>query len=179
MNQIMNRGQTLFKKYFLYLIFYSFGGYLLERILNLIFYQEWIDNSVLIGPYQPLYGSGVLLTILIFELQNHMSINQNKYLNQAILLISAILFTGLVEAITGFGFEYLFNLRLWDYRDFFPCTYRYICIYPTTIFGITNYLVVRYLHPIFRYYIEKTNNLLYYCLLILFIFDIIVTFTRL
>ena len=56
------------KKYFIYLLVYSFGGYVLERIINLIAFGKWVENRVLIGPYQPLYGAGIVLAILVYDL---------------------------------------------------------------------------------------------------------------
>jgi uncharacterized membrane protein len=177
--EVMNKHTMFLKRYFMYLIFYSFGGFILERIINLIFYQVYYDNSVLFGPYQPLYGSGVLLTILFADYIIVKFSKEKRLLKDVLLLIMAILFTALVEAITGYGFEYLFNMKLWDYGEFFPCSSNYVCIYPSTLFGIASYLVVKYLHPIIKQHLERVNTSLYYLLLIIFVIDIIITFITL
>lgn len=160
----------------MYLIIYSVGGFVLERIINVLFLGEWYDNSVLIGPYQPLYGSGVLLTIIFYDLVYTKLTKTKPIIKEMLLIIAAIIFTALAEATTGFGFKYLYNIGLWDYRDFFPCKYAFVCIYPSSLFGIVSYLIVRYLHPQIKRHIERVNNYLYYVIFIIFIVDIILTF---
>jgi len=166
------------KKYFIYLVFYSVGGFVLERVVNFFFYGGWYDNSVLFGPYQPLYGTGVLITIIFYDHFYYKS-KLRTYYKDLILLAVAVIATGLVELITGYGFEIIFNLKLWDYREFFPCNLRYVCIIPTGIFGIISYLVVKYLHPLFERHLSRVNKWLYYGLLVIFIIDIVLTLTNL
>lgn len=177
--QFKNKYFYFLKRYFMYLIFYSVGGFVLERIINLIFYQEWYDNSVLIGPYQPLYGSGILLTIIFYDIFYKKLINVKPIYKDIGLIFAAIIFTGIAEAVTGYGYEYLYNVHLWNYGEFFPCTLRYVCIYTTSLFGILGYLVVRYLHPLIKRHLVSVHNYLYYTILLIFIIDIIITFYKL
>lgn len=163
----------------MYLLFYSVGGFVLERIINLFFYGEWLDNSVLVGPYQPLYGSGILLTIIFYDVLYKKVINVKLIYKEIGLILAAIVFTGLVEAITGYGFEYLYGVRLWDYGQFFPCNLEYVCIFTTPLFGILSYLVVRYIHPLLKRHLADVNNYLYYTILLIFIVDIVYTFISL
>lgn len=164
-----------FKRYFMYLVFYSVGGWILERIINLMFLGEWYDNSVLIGPYQPLYGFGVLLTILFIDNFGYKLKNVKDIYKETIFILAAIFFTALVEATTGWGFEYIFDQRLWDYGDFFPCSLRYICVIPTTLFGIISYLVVKYIHPTMYLHLERISNGLFYTIFTIFIIDVFFT----
>ena len=93
-------------------MFYSIGGWVLERIINLIFLGGWVDNGVLYGPYQALYGLPIVLVILIYDVWltkiNHSGIKQLS------LLLLAIFFTYSSEAITGYGYQFLtgHHLRL-------------------------------------------------------------------
>ena len=163
------------KKYFLYLIIYSVGGFILERIINLIAYGGYYDNSVLIGPYQPLYGSGVVLAIIVYDFFISKKI-RNKLLGNVVLLITAIITTGLAEAVTGYGFEYLYGVILWNYGQFLPCQLYYVCIYPTTLFGVGSYLVIKYIHPIVKDYVKMIPDYIFYVILFIFSLDIVVTF---
>ena len=170
-----NKYFYLFKRYFMFLIFYSVGGFILERIINLVFLKEWYDNSVLIGPYQPLYGFGVLLTIIFFNTVYLKLRDMKDIYKETILIIVAIFFTGLSEAVTGWGFEFVFDVHLWDYGDTFPCAYEYVCLIPTTLFGIISYLVVKYFHPLVKFHIERISNILFYIILVIFVTDVIYT----
>lgn len=163
------------KRYFLYLIVYSVGGFILERIINLIVFGYWYDNSVLIGPYQPLYGAGVVLAIIIYDLLISKKID-NKVLRNLLLLLTAIFTTGLSEAVTGYGFEYLYGIGLWNYGLFFPCQLEYICFIPTTLFGIGSYLVIKFIHPYIKKRLIYLPSYLFYIILTIFTLDIIITF---
>lgn len=166
------------KRYFVYLMIYSIGGFILERFINLIFLGYWWDNSVLVGPYQPLYGNGVLLTILFFEfvfpkLKTHFAVRH------AVLIVVAIAATALSEAGTGYFFEWLTGIHLWDYGQTFTCNLEYICVLPTSLFGVLSYLVVVWIHPRLKRYMDSLPNWLVYSVFGIFIIDIIYTFITL
>ncbi|MBN2605576.1 MAG: hypothetical protein JXR62_07135 [Bacilli bacterium] len=163
------------KKYFDFLLIYSIGGFLLERIINLVFYGKYFDNSVLIGPYQPLYGSGILMAIIIKDLIIDPKIS-NKIKNSVLLLITAIITTAIAEAVTGYGYAYLYNAMLWDYREFFPCAYPYVCIIPTTLFGIFSFLAIKYFHPFIESFEKIIPTYISFIAFVIFILDIISTF---
>ncbi len=163
------------KKYFIYLIVYSVLGFILERIINIIAYGYWYDNSVLIGPYQPLYGSGIVMAIIIYDYLISKKVS-NKLMKKVFLLIVAIITTAIAEATTGFGYEYLYNVTLWNYGEFFSCKIPYVCIIPTSLFGIGSYFVISYFHPLVKQLEKALPNYLVFTLAIMFSLDIIITF---
>ena len=164
------------KKYFIYLLIYSFGGYILERIINLIAFGHWVENRVLIGPYQPLYGAGILLAIIVYDFVLKKYIN-NKKIRVLSLLVTAIITTGISEAVAGFGYEYLYDTSLWDYNLFFTCNLKYVCIIPTSLFGILSFFAIILLHPSIKSLQLMVPKYIGHILFILFVIDIIVTFT--
>lgn len=166
------------RKYFLYLLLYSIGGFILERIINLIFLGYWYDNSVLFGPYQPLYGAGILMAIIFYDIfLRRMS---NRVLKYFLLLVVAIITTGISEAVTGYGYEYFYGEGLWNYGSFFPCSLPYVCIYPTSLFGGISFLVIVFVHPFVRGFLKATPKFLirwvFRISLLVFVIDIIYTF---
>lgn len=163
------------KRYFMYLLFYSIGGFVLERIINLVFLGYWWDNSVLYGPYQPLYGNGVVLLVLFAEYV-YPKIKGHKALRLSIYVVAAIVFTALSEASTGYFFEWLTGIHLWNYGQTFPCQLEYVCWLPTSLFGILSFFVVYYLHPIFKKWLDQTPHYLAFMFFLIFIIDIIWTF---
>lgn len=158
----------------MYLLFYSVGGFILERIINLVFLGYWWDNSVLFGPYQPLYGNGVVLTILFTEFALP-KIKTSQTMKTILFVIAAIFFTALSEASTGYGYQWLTGIHLWDYGATFPCKLEYVCVLPTSLFGILSYLVVKYIHPHLKPFLDATPQWLFYGSLSIFILDIIYT----
>lgn len=163
------------RKYFIYLMIYSFGGFLLERVINFFFLGSFYDNSVLVGPYQPLYGAGVLMTILMWDF--FIKRVPNPFLKYSLLLFVAVITTGISEAVTGYGMEYLYGEELWDYRDYFPLSLEYIGWIPTSLFGIGSFLVVVFLHPMIRNLVSLMPGMIrrnvFRILLVIFVVDIV------
>lgn len=163
------------KKYFIYLLIYSFGGYILERVINLIAFGYWVENRVLIGPYQPLYGAGILMAILVYDFVI-VKLTKDKRIRTLSLLLVSIITTAISEAVTGFGYEYLYNTSLWDYNLYFSCGVKYVCLIPTTLFGVLSFLVIYFLHRYIKpieFIVSKRIALI---LFVLFIIDIFITF---
>lgn len=162
------------KRYFLYLIFYSLGGWVLERIINLIFLGRWWDNSVLYGPYQPLYGSGIVMAIFIYEF-GISKLDINKLYQTILLLFVAIITTGISEAVTGYSYEFFTGNSLWDYTQTFPLSINYLSLIATPLFGILSFLVIKYLHPYFNNFLYKLPDYIVYTLFGVFTLDVVIT----
>ncbi len=162
--------------YSFYLILYSIGGFFLERIINILFLGVPYDNSFLIGPYQPLYGSGILLTIIVYDFYIKRYI-KTKYVQRVILLLFAILFTALVEIITGEFLEVLTGIVYWDYGLVFNCSYPYSCIIPTSIFGVISMLVILFIHPYIAQLRSMIKNRYIYIMITIFLIDAIYRIT--
>ena len=147
----------------------------MERIINLIAFGKWVENRVLIGPYQPLYGAGIVLAILVYDLVIVKYVG-NKNARMLLLFITAIITTSISEAVTGFGFEFLYNHSLWDYNLFFTCNLKYVCVVPTSLFGLLSFLTIIIFHPFVvrtELMISKKTSII---LFILFVIDIVYTF---
>jgi len=151
---IIVMGDTM--KTLFYIIVYGFLGYLLERMINIIFLARWLDNSVLFLPIQPMYGIGVVLTLIFYNaVLKHRTINH--YLKALLLWMSATVFTMISELSSGVLYHRLYGVLLWDYRDTFPvCSLPYICFIPTPIFGVLAAMSVLFIHP----WIESFTKLL-------------------
>jgi uncharacterized membrane protein len=165
------------KQYFTYFMIYSFLGFLLERIINLIAFGYYYDNSVLYGPYQPLYGLGLILAILFYDFVLH---DTNKYIKIPSLILIAIITTAFSEFINGEAYELLYGSELWDYGMTFTCSYPYVCGIPTSLFGLLSALVILLLHPFIKSYVSllktKQLNIVFYVLLVILIIDSIFTY---
>lgn len=163
------------KKYFMFLLIYSVGGYVLERIINLIAFGTWVENRVLIGLYQPLYGAGILMAIIYYDFVLKKKI-ENRRFRIFLLMITTIITTGISEAVTGFGYEFLYGTSLWNYDLFFTCNLKYVCIIPTSLFGFGSFLIIYFLHSYVEILEKMVPNKIAIGLFFLFVIDIIVTF---
>ena len=122
-------------------------------------------------------NSGLELSILFAEFI-YPRIKQNKYVKEGFFILAAILFTAISEASTGYLFEWITGHHLWDYGDTFPCRLDYVCVLPTSLFGVLSYLVVKFFHPLLKRWVDQTKDYIVYPLLVLFTVDVIYTLIR-
>ncbi len=158
-----------------YLIVYSVMGYVVENVINLVYFGFWIDNSVLIGPYQPMYAIGVLLTLWFYNVIKPLRIN--RFFKLLFLWVVAVLFTGLSEWVSGSLYEYFYHALLWDYQlSFSVCRHPYVCIFPTTLFGLMAVFSVLVVHPFVRQFSMLIPRYVKGVVILIFIADIIYTY---
>ncbi len=122
----------------LYFFFYSVLGWIWESIYCSIQARHFVYRGVLIGPYCPIYGFGILLALYIVK-----PIQGNLI---QLFILSALGATTL-EYLTGTLLEKLFKARWWSYYDI-PLNYKGRIALPVTIFwGLGCVVIVKYVHP--------------------------------
>lgn len=138
--------------YFLLFMIYSILGWCMESI-KMIFNKNvghFVDRGFLIGPYLPIYGSGVVaITFLL-----------GKYSNDIPALFWLSMITcGILEYFTSFFMEKLFNARWWDYSiRKFNINGR-ICLETLIPFGIAGVITVCFTNPFFVNSLDKIPDL--------------------
>ena len=133
---------TNIKYIILFLIIYSFVGWLLESTYIALYQKKLINSGFLYGPFCPIYGFGSLILIYIF-----------KYLQYNIFLIfiTSILIMSLWEYFIGWLMELIFQMKWWDYSNRFFNIKGRICLLNSFFWGILSLLLIKGLHP----FIEK------------------------
>ena len=163
-----------FKTYILIFFSYSIAGWCIE-VIRIFFnpkYEKFINRGFLIGPYLPIYGSGVLGITLFL----------NKYSNDlpALFLLSTIL-CGLIEYSTSFTMEKLFNARWWDYSNRKFNIAGRVCLENLIPFGLAGTIIVHWINPFIINLFNKipimTKSIITYSLLFIFTMDVIISFT--
>ncbi len=135
--------------YFLYFIIYAFLGWLMEVICKLVEKHKFINRGFLVGPICPIYGYGVLFIVLL--------IGRSKGDILAVFLKS-ILVCSVLEYLTSYFMERLFNARWWDYsRRKFNLNGR-ICLETMLPFGLLGVFVIYILHPLISSIVLKLNS---------------------
>lgn len=161
---------TLFCKYFLLFMIYSFFGWVMEMIVCSIYDKKVVNRGFLIGPYCPIYGCGCILIIsLLF-----------KYRSDPItLVIMAILICVLLEYFTSYIMEKLFKARWWDYSNKRFNINGRICLETLVAFGALALLLTYIINPFFVGIIDGFSNVLLIVLamilLVIFIVDMIIS----
>ena len=116
-----------FSTIFLYFFIYSILGWTCEMIYCSICDRKIVNRGFLFGPYCPIYGFGGL--IITFFLSDY-------YYNPLIIFLFGMIATSILEYITSYMMEKIFNAKWWDYsKHKFNLNGR-ICLLNSTEFGI-------------------------------------------
>lgn len=157
---------AVFKYYFSLFFIFSFIGWIIEVVWNLLTDKKLVNRGFLIGPYCPIYGVGCLL--LIFLLDRFKS-------EPIILFFMSIIVCSILEYSTSYIMEKLFRARWWDYSEYPLNLNGRICAATMIPFGVLGVLVVYYLNPLISMFIPF-NDILFYITLVIFVLDFGVSF---
>ncbi|WP_058484955.1 putative ABC transporter permease [Defluviitalea phaphyphila] len=172
------------EKYFfdiiIYFALYSFIGWVIETIYNSIKKKEFVNRGFLSGPFCPIYGFGAILIIQVFAVfNNSFSIVSN---NIFIQIFVAMILTTILEYITGYILEKMFNCKWWDYSDFFLNLHGRVCLQYSIYWGILSYILINLIHPIIIKYVSFLNisikMFINVFIILYFIFDTIKSVTE-
>ena len=142
-------------------------GWLMEVILTVIKEHKFVNRGFLIGPYCPIYGSGCLLIIILL----------NRYLDSPIILFfMAIIICSILEYLTSYVMEKIFNARWWDYSDKRFNLNGRICLETMIPFGVLGTLITYVINPFYVKILssipEIILNIIAIILFLVFITDI-------
>lgn len=131
---------------FVYFVLYSFLGWVCETIYCSIDDKKFVNRGFLNGPFCPIYGTGALLVIDIFM----------KYKDDLLVLfILSVVITSIVEYITSYLLEKIFNLQLWDYSTYSFNLNGRVCLKNSIMFGILSIIAVEVIHPAVEGFLNK------------------------
>ncbi|MGF6907474.1 putative ABC transporter permease [Fusobacterium sp. PH5-44] len=137
--------------YLYYFIIYSFIGWCIEVCYATLNTGKFVNRGFLNGPYCPIYGSGA--TAMVYFL------SQYKEFPLILFVTSAVIAT-ILEFITGYILEKIFNCKWWDYSNVPFNIKGYICLKFTIIWGLASILLINVLHPIIRNFISHTPRII-------------------
>lgn len=154
----------------IYFFIYSFLGWITE-----VLYAYWargffVNRGFLYGPLCPIYGSGIILVVLLLGRFSS---------NTIILFILATILTSLLEYITGFILENFFHTKWWDYSNNHYNLSGRICLCFSIIWGLASIAIIKIIHPLISYTVNliPTNVINTFSLLLFIYFIIDLTFT--
>ena len=106
---------------------YSIIGWIGEVIYCYIYDKKFTNRGFLFGPFCPIYAFGALFIIFMLS----------KYKSNPFLIFSfGLIGCSIIEFITSFIMEKIFNSKWWDYSKYkFHISGR-ICLINNLIFGI-------------------------------------------
>lgn len=140
---------------FLTLAFLFFIGSVFGWVLELLFRRfisannperKWINPGFCVGPYLPLYGSGLCILFLIASLERF-NIFENPITAKIVLFICMAVCMTAIEYIAGIISLKLTNVRLWDYSKEWGNIQGIICPKFSFFWAVLGALYYFLVHP--------------------------------
>lgn len=124
---------------------YSVAGWIMETVSVSIQKRKFVDRGFLIGPYCPIYGTGVVaITVLL-----------KKYSDDVVAtFFMSIIICGILEYMTSYFMEKIFKARWWDYTNRKFNINGRVCLQNLVIFGILGTFIVFVANPFLLKYIN-------------------------
>lgn len=96
---------------------YCFIGWIYEVIWEFKVGNGFVNRGFLFGPYLPIYGFGILIMLFVLQkpLKKELKLFKKINLKPLLVFISVFVIGSIVEYVTSFVMELLFNKRWWDY----------------------------------------------------------------
>lgn len=154
----------------MFMIFSSIG-YIVEVID--IYIEKHVfsfSRGFLIGPYIPIYGVGAMIMYLLLSRYND---------DVIVLFILSMVLCTIIEYVTSYVMEKMFNLRWWDYSDEKFNINGRVYLLNSIFFGLLGIIVCSFLGPFLSNFISNWNDIILYIvamvLLVVFVCDIIIS----
>lgn len=127
-----------FLNVFYLFVIYSFLGWVIETTFVSIKQKHPVNIGFLDGPFSPIYGFGALLIIFfVSPFQN----------NLFFLFIFSIITASILEYLTSFIFEKIFNVTWWNYSKEPLNLHGRICLEASLYWGLLSVLLLIFIHP--------------------------------
>lgn len=135
---------------FLFFVGSSFG-WVLELFYRRFFSKnnperKWINPGFCVGPYLPLYGSGLCVLYLIAGIRPYINLG-NPILDTVVLLLAMALAMTIIEYIAGIISYKGFHVRLWDYSNEWGNIQGLICPKFSLFWGLLGVMYYYLVHP--------------------------------
>lgn len=107
--------------------------------------RKWINPGFLVGPYLPLYGSGLCALFLLANIP--VSFADNIVLEKLVLFVIMAVAMTVIEYITGVIFIVKMKVKLWDYSENWGNIQGVICPLFTFFWGVLGAFYDLFIHP--------------------------------
>lgn len=128
--------------YLMFLIIYSFLGYIYEVFYQRIIFKKWVNPGFLHGPY--LIIRGLFSLIVIYLLSGY-------YNDPLVIFVFGVIFSSLLEYYMSYLLEKVFKCKFWDYSGYKYNINGRININRNVIDGFLTLIIIYFLNPLLNY----------------------------
>lgn len=126
--------------YLWYFVIFSFLGWCMEVVYHTVSCGSFANRGFLNGPVCPIYGVGAALLIAFLY-----PFAENLFL----LYLFSVFITSLLELLTGYVLEKVFNMKWWDYSHIPFNIGGYVCLKFSLCWGMAGVFLMRVMLPFF------------------------------
>lgn len=137
MNEPMFFGHSL-TLLFLYFMWYSFLGWILETIYCSALQRRFVLRGFLKGPICPIYGVGALLMVLFLK---------GFADNILVFFIVSVVVMSAWEYLVGWFLDVTTHIKYWDYSQRKFNLHGRICLQNSMYWGVIAYAAIYWVHP--------------------------------
>ena len=152
---------------------YSILGFIIEGLFTLIVSGKF-SSGILYGPWTPVYGFGVILTIVISK-KIFKNMHKSRFVETIVTFIVLTVTLTFIEWLGGILIENLFHETLWNYKDYKYNIGKYIALEMSLVWGIVSIFIIYFVKPIIDKLEKKIPKFITIIFATLFVIDLITT----
>lgn len=135
-----------FNTLFMYFVIYSILGWICEMIYCSVLQWKITNRGFMYGPYCPIYGFGAVIVVIFLS---------PIYNNPVLVFLLGMILTTLLEYVTSFFMEKIFNAKWWDYSHLPLNINGRVCLVNSILFGIMGLFLTYMIHPYISNLVSK------------------------
>ncbi len=143
-------------------------------VYHIFILKKFINRGFLFGPICPIYGSEAVLMILFLTPLKG---------NLLYLFCGGVIVATILEYITGYILELVFDTKWWDYSEEKFNIRGYVCLRFSLAWGVASVILMNVIHPIIEHVVYSIPDSLlvplYSILLVAFVVDLTLTINSL
>ena len=148
-------------------IIYSFLGWVIEELYCFFVNKTFKKEGFLSGPIKPMYGIAMTTLVLLYE---------NLKIRGIYMAVLFLIVPSIVEYISGYLLEHVFNRKYWDYSNLRFNLHGYICLRFSFYWMVLSFIGIYGLQPLLNNFYVIMNGYLLKFIIVMINFIIILDF---
>ena len=150
-------------------IIYSFLGWVIEELYCFFVNKTFKKEGFLSGPIKPMYGIAMTTLVLLYE---------NLKIRGIYMAVLFLIVPSIVEYISGYLLEHVFNKTYWSYSNLKFNLHGYICLKFSLYWMVLSFIGLYILQPLLNDFYVTMNGYLLKFIIVMINIIIILDFMK-
>lgn len=150
-------------------IIYSFLGWVIEELYCFFVNKTFKKEGFLSGPIKPMYGIAMTTLVLLYE---------NLKIRGIYMAVLFLIVPSIVEYISGYLLEHVFNKTYWSYSNLKFNLHGYICLKFSLYWMVLSFIGLYILQPLLNAFYVTMNGYLLKFIIVMINIIIILDFMK-